>query len=88
MTASERQFDEWMNEAFPQPSSRPDNVAEIIDLWYQHCVDHAYDFDWCTEQDAMYWEGRQGEPCNMEEFDEETRERDQRAYEEWLREIS
>lgn len=76
-----REFDAWMRSPVAPPRSR---VDEIVDLWIEHCEAHAHDPAWCAEQDAMYWEGRQGEPYDDETFDEETRDIDQCAYERFV----
>lgn len=78
MSETEKWFDDWIKAPFLPRKSR---VEEIVDA-HLELYD---DFYWLQDQEDMYWEGMQGEPSTMEEFDEDTRDIDQRAYEEWLR---
>ncbi len=81
--AATREFDQWMRSPpTPRDPSQSD-VDRILDAYMAHVEANCHDPSWCAEQDAMYWEGRQGEPYNEETFDEETRDLDQRAYQDW-----
>ena len=86
MSESERAFDEWMRSPFRPSSPAQSNLDRILDAYMEYVEANKHDPLWCAEQDAMYWEGRQGEPCTMEEFDDETRDIDQRRYEKWIEE--
>jgi len=80
--AATREFDQWMRG--PIPVQPPKRIADqLLDALEAHWDAHSHDPAWCAEQDAMYWEGRCGEPNDMEQFDKETRDMDQRAYEDW-----
>lgn len=82
---SERWFDEWMRSPIPHRAPQSDQ-DRILDAYMDYVEAHCDDPAWCAEQDAMYWEGRQGEPCTMEEFWEDSRREDQYWYEVWLEE--
>lgn len=76
MTDLEREFDAWVNGP-PIKVSHPISFDEeqlYVDL--QEAID--------AEHEALYYEGLQGEPSTMEEFDEDTRFLDQYHYEQWL----
>ena len=82
-TDLDRWFDEWVNER-PKGFDGEDLPKMSMEDLIEHQQMMAMEAGWDAEADGSYWEGRQGEPCTMEEFDEETRFLDQYNYEQWL----
>lgn len=80
-----REFDEWMR-SLPTPRDPPrSDVDRILDAYAEYWEANAHDPAWVENQEDMYYESLMGQPSNMEEFDEETRDIDQWAYEEWAK---
>lgn len=81
---TDREFDQWMKSPLPPLPQPRSDVDRILDAYMEYVEAHAHDPDWCAEQDAMYWEGHQGESYDPDDFDDETRWLDDQAYERWV----